>query len=212
MYCFVLLSCGNSTNPEDYADLKETNSIFDHKNYAGGQGTYYKDRGILYRTIEEFDILSIPYINRNNLNASYSFNFYNYSDDLQINNMVRPHIYANEISSEFTLAIVNKNNILDYKPSYSEEYGEWGNARVLVGNSFLKDVIITPLAVKLLTNQSNSGCLVFVRFEQNFGKEYKDYLFCGDATTEIIIDRYYEMIVRRPHISSKAGTNNWKTK
>ena len=30
MYCSVLLSCSGSTNPNDYADSKETNSIYDY--------------------------------------------------------------------------------------------------------------------------------------------------------------------------------------
>ena len=210
--CYMLLSCSVSTNPNDYADSEETSSIYDYKNYAGGEGTYYQDRGVLYRTIEEFDILPIPYIDRKYLNAGYSFDFYNYNGELQINNMVRPNIYANGISSEFILSIVKKDDVLHFHPNYSEEYGKWGYATILVGNMFIKDVVVTPLAVKYLSDPNNNGCLVFVRFEQNFGREYKDYLFCGDVTTEIIIDRYYEMIERKPSIWSRAGTNDWKSK
>lgn len=212
MYCSVLLSCSGSTNPNDYADSKETNSIYDYKNYAGGQGTYYQDRGVLYRTIENYDIKPIPCISRGSLNLSYNFKFYNYNGDLQINNMVRPNVYADGISSEIILSIVKKDDVQDFIYFYSEEYGKWGNATVLVGNTFVNDVIITPLAVKHLTNPNNGGCLVFVRFEQKFGREYKDYLFCGDVTTEIIIDRYYEMIKRKPTFWHTAGTNNWKSK
>lgn len=210
--CSILLSCSDSTNPNDYVVSEETSSIYDYKNYAGGQGIYYQDRGVLYRTIEEYDILPIPYIKRNNLNAGYNFNFYNYNGELQINNMVRPNIYANGISSEIILSIVKKDDVRHFNSHNSEEYGEWRNATVLVSNMLVKDVIITPLAVKYLNNPINNGCLVFVRFEQNFGREYKDYIFCGDVTTEIIIDRYYEMIERKPSIWSKAGTNNWKSK
>ena len=212
IYCSVLLSCGNSTNPEDYSDSKKTNSIFDYKNYFPEEGTYSKDRGVLYRKNEEHDILPIVDYHLIKANACYNFKFYNYNGKLKINNKAISNVYVKGISSEIILSIVKKEDVHDFQYFYSEEYGKWGNATILVGNTFVKDVIITPLAVKYLSNPYNNGCLVFVRFEQNSGREYKDYLFYGDTITETIVNKNYEMINRKPAISFPAGNNDWKTK
>lgn len=200
IYIFIitLISCGDSTKPEFYTDArKKTNSIYDYRNYCyAKEGIYYEDRGILSRMIESNDILLIPSLNYDDITnptPCFKLNYYNYKLDYY-------PIVENRLANVFVDAdiekifIVKSENIYNYKPKESQEYGEWSNATVFLKDDFVDNVLITPLATKFLSQKSKeNGCLVFVRRSSKEDK-FRNCIFYGDAYMEYIVNFYPKLI------------------
>jgi|GEM_PF-5008555 len=219
---FFLISCKReSTDPNSY-DLNEenkTSNIYDPNNYLLG-GSYHSKYGILNRSMEEYDIVPIADLKMSVspnqfIEAGYNFEFFNYNGEIQINNKILPNKFASNISSSIRLMVVDYESVLNPSLSISQEFGQWGTATVIIDNprQVLNNVIITPLATKYLLERSinDRGALIFVRFEQNNGKEYKDYLFYGSTTSGHIVKNNYNQINTIPQMGTSSGTNNWKS-
>jgi hypothetical protein len=173
------VSCQQSKNPIDFDfDLNNpTQSIYDPSNYfnQGGVGSYHEKYGILVRYTSEYDIK--PEVSINN---RIDFSFYNYGEELRINNNVRQDVFANNIATKMHFVIVKENDISNVVQKQSKLYGSWSEATVTGSNySFkLNDVIVSPLATKFILSRSfnDREALVLVRFENSEGS-FRNYLF-----------------------------------
>lgn len=195
---FLFISCEVSTNPNDYSlDDKATASIYDWRNY--GEGTYVHNRGvILYRSYEYCDIRpvaeSMYKVRRYELSKfgnNITFEFYNYSDaNFRLFESGRHNIFTDGFGDQYTLSVVDYDDVLDYRPSYSKEYGEWGKANIFVNGNFERDVVVTPLSAKFLTerNVNDTGALIYAKFESYSENRHLVFLFYGDINTKIIIE------------------------
>lgn len=206
--CMLLLlfSCNKGT--EKYSEIdpnRKTNNIHDPNNYLFFNANYHKKYGILRRDIIEYDINPIVNLildSEFKLVSGYNFEFFNYDEELQIQRKVLPNIFASDLYKKITLKVVSYEDVSNFKPYFSEEYGEWGKVTVLnhLSREFIHNIIATPLATKYLKKRSitDSSYLIFVRFEGN--KDYKDYLFCGSQITSHIIEKNYNLILTEPNM------------
>lgn len=206
-----IISCRDTNRSNDHNSTSNslTESIHDPNNYnTTGVGSYNEKHGILVRYTSEHDIK--PEVSINN---RIEFSFYNYGEDLRINNKILPDVFASNVSPKLSLTVVNETEISNLIQNQSKAYGIWGKATLNSVNfsSSIEDVVVSPLATKYILNHSDDDeqALILVRFEDTDNKLYKDYLFLGDYLTKDIINTQYRNINTVSEISY--GTDHtWK--
>lgn len=147
----------------------------------------------------------------------YGIEFFNYCDELIINNAIIPNIWVPiNIAEDISLSVIDFETITNFTLRMSEKNGEWGYANIRDFNQglFINDVIVTPLAAKYLRSRSvnDSGSLIFVRFEQDNRRRYKDYLFYGDYNIAYVIEHLYDKIITHALVHNYDESSEWKIK
>lgn len=175
-------------------------------------GKYNAEYGLLCRSAEEYDIKAVIEVDH------YNFEFFNYCNELQINKSVIPNIFTKHVATNKSLLVINFEDVSTFTPLFSEKNGIWGYANIRnyeLGLS-LNDIFVTPLAAKYLQSRhiKDSGSLIFVRFEQKSGTEYKDYLFYGDYNVAYLINSCYDKINTQTTsaLNDNSTNSNWKVK
>ena len=212
-FMFSLLSCTQmSEDKKIWYDVLKS-SCWDedaHVNLGRTLGTYNDRYGLLCRSAEKYDIRVIVDF------EYYSFEFFNYCDELLINSKYLHNAFLKNFVPSITLLVIKYEDVSTFFPQTSEKNGVWGYANITNYELglFIKDILVTPLAAKYLQSRSvnDDGSLIFVRFEQNDGVEYKDYLFYGDYNVAYIINNHYDRIRRNHSFIFYDDNSNWKVK
>lgn len=206
-----IISCGDTNGSSDHNSNSSTESIHDPNNYnKTGVGSYNEEHGILVRYTSEYDIK--PEVSINN---RIEFGFYNYGEDLRINDKILPDVFVSNVAPKISLTVVNDTEISNLIQNQSKAYGIWGKATLRSNkvSSSIENVIVSPLATKYILNHSDddNDALILVRFEDTNHNLYKDYLFLGDYLTKDIISTQYKNINTVSEMSY--GTDNtWKSR
>lgn len=174
-------------------------------------GTYNSEVGLLCRSIEKNDIRA-----RINYEDYITLDFFNYDDEIWINDYRIPNVFLSSISKNIILSNIAPEEISIVEMKNSSKFGDYGIANVQLNNSqtTVRGVIVTPLSIKFLNSGklNNEGSLVFVRFDNE--DSYKDYIFYGDDVIEYIINNRYHKIegTITPNIIYPPTGTNWNYK
>lgn len=173
---------------------------------------YDAERGLMVKEQLEYDILvkpsSVDALNE----VHYDVLYFNYFDNIQINIQAKRNTLIEILASRITHVPINSTNIFDYKEAYTNEHNiKYGIASVIINNSLVKDVIISPLAAKNMSDLSNNsrGTPIFVRFEDDQTRKILDYVFWGDNVIDDIFC-FKNDYIDTPLLGLRLITDNWK--
>lgn len=173
---------------------------------------YDEERGLMVKEQSEYDILVKPsYVDALN-EVHYEVLYFNYFDNIQINIQAKRNTLIEILASRITHVPINSTNIFDYKEAYTNEHNiKYGIASVIINNSLVKDVIISPLAAKNMSDLSNNsrGTPIFVRFEDDQTRKILDYVFWGDNVIDDIFC-FKNDYIDTPLLGLRLITDNWK--
>ena len=200
-FCLLFCRCQENSDLRDCPWYQIAKADFEDNNfsaYINHVGAYDSNWGLLCRHVEKYDIRVAVQL------SFYDIEVFNYSDELIVNNCAVPNAFLSNIAQEISLLVIDWETVSDFRLKLSEKYNQWGYADIRDYNRclFIDDVIVTPFAANFLQNRSvkDRGELIFVRFEQDDGCRYKDYLFYGDYNIAYQIEHQYDKIETKPMI------------
>lgn len=178
-----------------YTFDKTSNSIYDVNNYLLFNNSSYfrKNYSILRRKEVKCDLNIVPkeiYEADNELLPGYDLEIFGYDGDYKLFPKLPSNNFFNANSvGNINIGLISPEDIKITETLYNHEFGEAGRATVQIGNSFVQDVFITPLAYGSLTgdNRYSSACLVFIQF---YGEEidHKEVVFLGDIKVQYALE------------------------
>lgn len=211
------LSCKDKTFYDRHRKIWEKvidkTDMFENGNFQSligtGHGYYHKEYGILYRSVEEYDIR--PRLINDKI---IDMEFYNYGDEIHVNATVYPNIFHCHTSKYNLIYEIQHDDIVFFELKESLQYGSYGISSICLNPPHLiKNVIVSPLSVKYLqTNKlKNDGHLFFVRFMNE--NTYKDYVFLGDYRLSEILKTCSEKIrgTIEPNLVWSGNDSSWQT-
>ena len=210
-----IVACTNN-NQQDNIDNKAVESMDSKEpyplDYILNSIIYDAERGLMVKEQLEYDIFvkpsSVDALNE----VHYEVLYFNYFDNIQINIQAKRNTLIDILASRITHVPINSTNIFDYKEAYTNEHNiKYAIASVIIDNSLVKDVIISPLAAKNMSDLSNnsSGTPIFVRFEDDQTQKILDYVFWGDSVIDDIF-RFKNDYIDTPLLGLGLITDNWK--
>ena len=205
-----------TSNQQDNIDNKTVESIDSKESYPldyiFNSIIYDAERGLMVKEQLEYDILVKPiYFDALN-EVHYDILYFNYFDNIQINIQAKRNTLIEILASRITHVPINSTNIFDYKEAYTNEHNiKYAIASVIIDNSLVKDVIISPLAAKNMSDLSknSNGTPIFVRFEDDQTQKILDYVFWGDNVIDDIF-RFKNDYIDTPLLGLRLITDNWK--
>ncbi len=205
-----------TSNQQDNIDNKTVESIDSKEpyplDYIFNSIIYDAERGLMVKEQLEYDILVKPiYFDALN-EVHYDILYFNYFDNIQINIQAKRNTLIEILASRITHVPINSTNIFDYKEAYTNEHNiKYAIASVIIDNSLVKDVIISPLAAKNMSDLSknSNGTPIFVRFEDDQTQKILDYVFWGDNVIDDIF-RFKNDYIDTPLLGLRLITDNWK--
>ena len=205
-----------TSNQQDNIDNKTVESIDSKEpyplDYIFNSIIYDAERGLMVKEQLEYDILVKPiYFDALN-EVPYDILYFNYFDNIQINIQAKRNTLIEILASRITHVPINSTNIFDYKEAYTNEHNiKYAIASVIIDNSLVKDVIISPLAAKNMSDLSknSNGTPIFVRFEDDQTQKILDYVFWGDNVIDDIF-RFKNDYIDTPLLGLRLITDNWK--
>ena len=205
-----------TSNQQDNIDNKTVESIDSKEpyplDYIFNSIIYDAERGLMVKEQLEYDILVKPiYFDALN-EVHYDILYFNYFDNIQINIQAKRNTLIEILASRITHVPINSTNIFDYKEAYTNEHNiKYAIASVIIDNSLVKDVIISPLAAKNMSDLSknSNGTPIFVRFEDDQTQKILDYVFWGDNVIDDIF-RFKNDYIDTPLLGLRLIIDNWK--
>lgn len=152
---------------------------------------------IIYKEETEYDIKSeiIAFHTGDSMNpvaCGIRYSFYNYGGDLRLLNGYRDDLFViglGEISYINHLSAVNIKIISTHK---SKKYGDWAFVNIPFGNNILKNVFMTPLAMKAYKNNIRDNFILVVFVEKD---KHMSVIFYGDSNDCLIVDNFSKNIM-----------------
>ena len=205
-----------TSNQQDNIDNKTVESIDSKEpyplDYIFNSIIYDAERGLMVKEQLEYDILVKPiYFDALN-EVHYDILYFNYFDNIQINIQAKRNTLIEILASRITHVPINSTNIFDYKEAYTNEHNiKYAIASVIIDNSLVKDVIISPLAAKNMSDLSknSNGTPIFVRFEDDQTQKILDYVCWGDNVIDDIF-RFKNDYIDTPLLGLRLIIDNWK--
>lgn len=186
--CFC--SCENNKNEESEITMermKKYNPEYDSER----QVIYFKEK-------MEYDIkgdIAVP-LNINSpkhMDFACQLSFYNYGEDIRLFNGCGDDFFIFGIGTiNYAFVLKNEDQIIIESKMQNAKYGDWALISISFGNNILKDVFMTPLAMKAYKN-GEDDCFIFIQF---VGKnKYMNVLFYGGPKECLLIQNFPEVIV-----------------
>lgn len=215
---FVLLSaCSNEQNEQKIKNNRIVEDAYSssYPNDFFSNSTIYDDQyGMLMaKNMEEYDLYLKPTTMDKNHEVHYEMFYCNYFDDIQINLLTASNVFLSIYTSRITQFPIETENFINYKDAETNLHQiKYGIASILINGTLIKDVIVTPVAAKKLSEPPGkvSGSPIFVRFEDNTTQKYADYVFWGSYIVKDIL-RYKLNYIDMPLVGMGLKTDNWKS-
>ena len=185
------LSCNNKN--EQYMDdiaerLKKTEPEYDSE-----------QQSIIYRELMKYDIkgnIAVPInINKSNLcDFLCEFSFFNYGDDIRLLNGYREDLFVTRLGTINYIRVLKKEDRIDFvSKAHNKKYGEWALVNIAIENYNIKDVFMTPLAMKAYKDGDDDS-YIFIQFDAC--NKYMNVIFYGSPKDCIVINSCSEYILR----------------
>ena len=205
---FVLLystSCQND-NEKITVDNITVDNIMEKS-----ESIYFKDsHDIYYREILQQDIKTKVGFNvTNNFNdwdLYCQLEFFNYGDDIILQNKMRKNIFTPFIGKIYAIEIIKNNSQIEItKEIRSEQYGECALGNIRLNDMIIRDVFITPLAY-YYNRHSNECDLILVGF--CVGDQFMNVVFKGSNDESIIAIKNRTKILTNPGFPHSNSDDN----
>ena len=186
------LSCNNNSeqSTDDIAEwLKKTEPEYDSERQS-----------IIYREHMRYDIkgnIAVPInINKSNLcDFLCEFSFFNYGDEIRLLNAYREDLFVTGLGTINYIRVLKKEDRIDFvSKARNEKYGEWALVNLTIENYNIKDVFMTPLAMKAYKDGDDDS-YIFIQFGAY--NRYMNVLFYGAPKECIVINSCSEYILRK---------------
>lgn len=131
-----------------------------------------------------------------NMNLVSSLSFFNYGGDICLCKTAHEDYF---IESSL-IGILNYAYVLNSNDSieitnikHSDKYGDWAVINLTINNVFLRDVFMTPLAMKAY-NEGDKGFFIFIQIVAN--NKHMNVLFVGEVLESIVVGDFPNFINR----------------
>lgn len=200
---FALCSQSCKDNKEKAFDydaewLKNTTPEFDTER----QVIYYKEN-------MKYDIkgnIAVPYSINNTIEYKYAceFSFYNYGEDIRLFNGCNDDCFITGIGTiHYAYVLKREDKIEIASKMQNQKYGDWALVNLSIGNDYITDVFMTPLAMKAY-KEGDDDSFIFMQFVSS--NKYMNVLFYGGPRECIIIANCPNVILTRSEPSYNIDT------
>lgn len=201
LLCLVSnISCtkksANSYNESDW--MKNTYPEFDQER----QVIYFKEQ--LRQDIKGDIAVPLNINSPNYLDFACQFSFFNYGEDIRLFNGCNDDFFITGIGTiNYAYVLKNEDNIEIASKSRSEKYGEWALVNLTIGDTFVKDVFMTPLSMKAYMDGDDDS-FIFLQFVAS--DKYMNVLFYGGPKECLIVRNRPNVILSRSEPSYNIDT------
>lgn len=193
--CILFLICTIS------CDKKSTDNYSEPEWMRNTYPEYDQERQVIYfkeqlrQDIKGDIAVPLNMNSPNHFNIACQFSFFNYGEDIRLFNGCKDDYFITSIGYiNIAYALEEEDNIEIVSENHSEKYGDWALVNLKIGNTFMRDVFMTPLSMKAYKEDDNNS-FIFIQFVAN--KKHMNVLFCGGPTEWIIVNNCPNFILPR---------------
>lgn len=178
--------------------LDNTTPVFDSKRQT-----------IIYRENMRYDIkgnIAVPYNITNSVNFSFGceFTFFNYGEDIRLFNGCNDDCFITGIGTiRYACVLKKENNIEIVSKKHSEKYGDWAIVNFTIGNKYVTEVFMTPLAMKAY-KEGDGDSFIFMQFVAS--NKHMNVIFYGGPRECLVVSGCPNVIITRSDISYDIDT------
>ena len=198
--CF-LPSCFTSCNLFNKSDkwYEKTQTEFDSERQL-----------ILYKDVCNYDLkveLTYAYFNdkikqMNEINSlfgaeqedlsdiNYKFSVYNYGGSIKLCNAYIDDAFIQDFTDILHIQVIKPSDVISIRNTYNDEkYGDYSIANINDGKNIINDVFVTPLSLKAINNEEESGFILIIFYAEEIHKAMK-VLFYTDRVICDLAEKY----------------------
>ena len=201
MLCWVsTISCtkksANNYNEPDW--MSNTYPEYDQER----QVIYFKEQ--LRQDIKGDIAVPLNINSPNHIDFACQFSFFNYGEEIRLFNGCDDDYFITGIGTiNFAYVLKSEDNIEIVSKSHSEKYGDWALVNLTIGNTFVKDVFMTPLSMKAYKDGDDDS-FIFLQFIAS--NKHMNVLFYGGPRECIIVGNCPNVILPRSEPSYNIDT------
>lgn len=168
-----------------------------------------KRQTIIYRESMRYDIkgnIAVPYTVTNSVKFNFGceFTFFNYGGDIRLFNGCNDDCFITGIGIiRYAYVLKKEDNIEIASKIHSEKYGEWALANLTIGNEYVPDVFMTPLAMKAYKTGDDDS-FIFIQFVAS--NKHMNVLFYGGPRECLVVSECPNVIITHSDISYNIDT------
>lgn len=126
---------------------------------------------------------------------NYQFSVYNYGGSIKLCNAYIDDVFIRDFTNILHIQVIKPSDVISIRNTYNDEkYGDYGIANINDGQNLINNVFVTPLSLKAINNEEESGFILIIFYAEEIQKAMK-VLFYTDKVICDLAEKYPSKIL-----------------